>query len=132
MGLLSSGRSTSLSLCSKSRIGWVNCLKIKIFISFVHMGCAVYRVAEYLQENGFDRVINVDGGMAASPCSAVSNMIKMKKPSASATQSQFVYFNLHLRKMASCGSVSLAYHFDLPLTKSPGRTAFVLSNNSIV
>lgn len=28
-------------------------------------GVRSYRVAEYLQENGIDRVINVDGGMAA-------------------------------------------------------------------
>ena len=28
-------------------------------------GVRSYRVAEFLQENGFDRVINVEGGMAA-------------------------------------------------------------------
>lgn len=35
-----------------------------IYIVCAH-GMRSMRVAEYLQDNGFDRVINVDGGMAA-------------------------------------------------------------------
>lgn len=35
-----------------------------IYLVCAH-GVRSYRVAEYLQENGIDRVINVDGGMAA-------------------------------------------------------------------
>ncbi|NOU89462.1 rhodanese-like domain-containing protein [Paenibacillus sp. LMG 31460] len=35
-----------------------------IYLVCAH-GVRSYRVAEYLLENGFDRVINVDGGMAA-------------------------------------------------------------------
>jgi rhodanese-related sulfurtransferase len=35
-----------------------------IYLVCAH-GVRSYRVAAYLQENGFDRVINVEGGMAA-------------------------------------------------------------------
>ncbi|OPH60877.1 sulfurtransferase [Paenibacillus ferrarius] len=35
-----------------------------IYLVCAH-GVRSYRVAEYLQENGIERVINVDGGMAA-------------------------------------------------------------------
>ncbi|MBD0380630.1 rhodanese-like domain-containing protein [Paenibacillus sedimenti] len=35
-----------------------------IYLVCAH-GVRSYRVAEFLQENGFDRVINVEGGMAA-------------------------------------------------------------------
>ncbi|MFD0694873.1 rhodanese-like domain-containing protein [Paenibacillus sp. GCM10027628] len=35
-----------------------------IYIVCAH-GVRSYRVAEFLQQNGFDRIINVEGGMAA-------------------------------------------------------------------